>query len=175
MMSLAWGQRVSAAFRDRVRAIANDLRCSANDLMTCMAWESGRTFSPSVRNAAGSGAIGLIQFMPTTAAALGTTSEKLARMTAEQQLDLVARYFAPFKGRLRNLGDMYFAILWPDGIGKPDDAVIWTKQTRPTTYLQNKGLDLDKDGVITRAEVIAKVSPLLAQGLLPANAVTIAA
>jgi hypothetical protein len=65
--------------------------------------------------------------------------------------------------------------LWPDGIGKPDDAVIWTKQTRPTTYLQNKGLDLNAHGVVTRAEVIAKVAPLLAQGLLPANAATIAA
>jgi hypothetical protein len=174
MTTIAWGRRVSAGFRTRVRALAADLRCSADDLMTCIAWETGRTFSPSVRNAAGSGAIGLIQFMPTTAAALGTTSQKLARLTAEEQLAYVARYFAPFKGRLRNLGDMYFAILWPDGIGKPDEAVIWTQKTRPTTYLQNKGLDVNKDGVITRAEVLAKVAPLLAEGLSPGNRFDIA-
>lgn len=41
--------------------------------MAAMAFESGETFSPSIKNAAGSGAVGLIQFMPSTAKALGTS------------------------------------------------------------------------------------------------------
>lgn len=170
MTPLAWGRRVTPAFRDRVRQIAMKLGCAASDLMACIAWETGLKFSASVRNGAGSGAVGLIQFMPQTAAALGTTTEALAKMTPEGQLDFVEAYFAPWKGKLRNLGDLYCAILWPAGIGKLDSAVLFAKASRPTTYLQNKGFDVDHDGAITRAEVTAKVRAMLAQGLLPANA-----
>ncbi|WBO22314.1 lysozyme family protein [Sphingomonas abietis] len=171
MTPLAWGRKVSPAFRDRVRAIADGLGCSASDLMACMAWETGRTFSPSVRNGAGSGAVGLIQFMPQTAGQLHTTTAKLAALTAEQQLDYVDLYFRPYRGRLHNLGDLYCAILWPAGVGKPDSTVLFGKGgANPKLYLQNAGLDLDHDGDITRGEVTAKVQALLAQGLLAANA-----
>ena len=171
MTPLAWGRRVAPAFRDRVSAIADGLGCAANDMMACIAWESGRTFSPSVRNGAGSGAVGLIQFMPQTAALLHTTTEKLAAMSAVDQLAYVDLYFRPWRGRLHNLGDLYCAILWPSGVGQPDDHVLFAAGgARPKLYLQNKGLDLDHNGAVTRGEVTAKVSALLAEGLLPANA-----
>lgn len=146
------------------------LGCQINDMMTCIAWESGRTFSPSVKNMAGSGATGLIQFMPTTAMGLGTTVGALAQMTFEEQLVYVEKYFQPYKGRLHSLADVYMAILWPAGVGKPMDYLLWEKATRPTTYRQNSGLDVDRDGSISKAEVMAKVSPLLAEGLLDQNA-----
>jgi soluble lytic murein transglycosylase-like protein len=44
--------------------------------MACMAWESGRSFRPDVKNMAGSGATGLIQFMPTTAAGSAPRSRR---------------------------------------------------------------------------------------------------
>jgi hypothetical protein len=68
---LAWGARVSPTFRSKVRLVAADLGVRPDDLMACMAWESGRSFRPDVANMAGSGAVGLIQFMPSTAAAAG--------------------------------------------------------------------------------------------------------
>lgn len=166
---LAWGAKVSADFRAKVRTIASRLGVAADDLMACMAWETGRTFSPSVRNAAGSGATGLIQFMPATAKALGTTTDALARMSALEQLDYVERYFAPYRGRMRNLGDLYMAILWPAGVGKADSYVLWDRTTRPTTYRQNAGIDINRDGRITRGEALAKVSGLLAEGRRPGN------
>lgn len=166
---LAWGAKVSPEFRKRVREVAAKIGAPADDLMAAMAWETGRTFSPSQRNMAGSGATGLIQFMPATARGLGTTTDALARMTAVQQLDYVERYFLPYRGKLRNLGDLYMAILWPAGVGKPDSYVLWDAKTRPTTYRQNAGIDINRDGVITRAEALAKVSGLLAEGLLPGN------
>lgn len=166
---LAWGAKVSGEFRARVWWIANQLGLPADDLMACMAWESGRTFSPSVRNMAGSGATGLIQFMPTTAKGLGTTTDALAAMTAEDQLNYVYKYFLPYKGRLKNLGDIYMAILWPAGVGKADSYVLWDKGQRPTTYRQNAGLDVNKNGQITRGEALAKVSGLLAEGRKPGN------
>ncbi len=129
-----------------------------NDFIGCMAWESAETFSPSIKNAAGSGATGLIQFMPATARGMGTTVEKLAKMTQIEQLNYVYKYFLPQKGKLRNLGDVYMTILWPAGIGKSEDYVLWSRAKKPTTYRQNIGLDVNKDGVITRAECVAKVT-----------------
>jgi hypothetical protein len=170
-MKLAWGARVSAAFRARVVAISTMLGLDPSDLMSCMAFETGETFRADVRNAAGSGAVGLIQFMPSTAAALGTTTSVLAAMTAEQQLDYVLRYFKPWVGRLKSLGDVYGAILWPGMIGRADAYVVFDKADaqRPKLYIQNAGLDFNKDGRITRAEVCAKIVAKKARGLLPGN------
>lgn len=166
---LAWGARVSPMFRERAFWLADDLGMDPDDLMTCMAWESGRSFRPDVQNMAGSGATGLIQFMPATARGLGTTTAQLAAMTAEDQLNYVWKYFEPYDGRLKTLGDLYMAILWPAGVGKPDSYVLWDKGARPTTYRQNAGLDTDRDGRITRAETVAKVAALKTEGLRPGN------
>ena len=166
---IAWGAYVSPTFRERVWWIADTLGLNPDDLMACMAWESGETFSPSVKNAAGSGATGLIQFMPSTAVALGTSTQKLAAMTAEDQLNYVYKYFRPFAGRLNNLGDIYMAILWPRGVGQPDSYVLWDAGKSPTTFRQNAGLDVNKDRKVTRAECLSKIEGKLAKGLLPAN------
>lgn len=170
---LAWGAKVSPEFCGMVLAMCERLRISEPSwCMACMAFETGRTFTASVRNAAGSGAVGLIQFMPTTAGLLGTTTDLLAAMTPEHQLDYVERYFAPWKGRLECLGDVYGAILWPAMIGKPDASVVFdsSSATHPKLYLQNRGLDFDNDGKITKGEVVARVQACLSEGLLSQNA-----
>lgn len=169
MYQLAWGARVSAAFRQRVDEIAAGLGADASDLMACMAFESARTFSASIRNAAGSGAVGLIQFMPQTAAALDTTTEDLLAMTAEQQLEFVADYFRPYTGRLHNVMDTYSVILWPAMVGKPPSYVAFSKAdlAHPKLYLENRGLDFNHDGIITKAEACSQVVALRAVGLKP--------
>lgn len=166
---IAWGAKVSQTFKERVIWTADALGCSVNDLMACMAWESGETFSADIKNAAGSGATGLIQFMPSTAKALGTTTSALAKMTPEDQLRYVYKYFQPYAGRLHNLGDVYMAILWPKGVGQPDHFVLFDKKRTPTTFRQNAGLDVNHDEAVTRAECLVKVNQKLAKGLLPEN------
>lgn len=167
--SIAWGSKVSSVFRDRLWWIADTLSLNPDDLMACMAWESGETFSPSIKNAAGSGATGLIQFMPSTARGLGTTTAQLARMSAEDQLNYVYTYFRPYAGRLRNLGDVYMAILWPRGVGQSDSYVLWERGASPTTFRQNAGLDTNRDGRVTRAECLLKIQEKLAKGLREEN------
>lgn len=135
--------------------------------MACMAFESAETFRPDIRNAAGSGAVGLIQFMPATARGLGTSTEALAAMSAVEQLDYVRLYFKPYAGRMRNLADVYMAILYPKAIGKPDDYVLFARPS--IAYSQNAGLDRDGDGYITKAEAITRVQAKLTLGLLPSN------
>lgn len=165
-LPLAWGNKVTGAFKGKVIDICHGLNIAdPNWLMACIAFESGETFSASITNGAGSGATGLIQFMPATARGLGTTTEILASMSAYDQLDYVEQYFRPYAGRLNNLGDIYMAILWPAGIGKPDSWILWDSETRPTTYRQNAGLDLDSDGRIIRAEAVAKIREKLNKGL----------
>jgi hypothetical protein len=160
--TVVWGQKVSVAFKDKVFKICADLLIDADHLMACMAFESGGSFSPSVRNAAGSGAVGLIQFMPRTAQLLGTDTNKLAAMSAEQQLDYVEAYFKRFKGKIRSLEDLYMAILYPVAVGESNEYVLF--QSPSTAYDQNKGLDSNMDGVITKYEATAAVRGALKRG-----------
>jgi hypothetical protein len=165
IMRIAWGAKVDAAFRHRAIAVCNALSIPVDFLMSAMAFESAEKFSPSVKNAAGSGAVGLIQFMPSTATALGTTTDKLAAMTAVQQLDYVGKYFAPKKDRLQSLEDVYMAILYPAAIGWPSSAALFTG--RSITYRQNKGLDANRDGTITVHEAAASVAAKFRKGIQP--------
>jgi hypothetical protein len=165
---LAWGAKVSMAFGTRVIALGAEHGCDPSYFMAGMAFESAGTFSPSVRNPV-SQFVGLIQFGPAAAAALGTTLDALGAMTAEEQLEYVAGYFAPYRGRLRSLSDVYMAILWPRAIGKPDSEVIFGAGSN--AYLQNRGLDLDHNGAVTKAEAASLVNQRLIEGLKPINAV----
>jgi peptidoglycan hydrolase-like protein with peptidoglycan-binding domain len=146
--------KVSHAFKEKVVNIASDLGTNPNFLMAVMSFETGESFDPAKRNPV-SGAVGLIQFMKPTAQGLGTTQDALARMTAEEQLDFVAKHFKPFKGKLRTLEDAYMAVLFPAAVGKGADHVLFRKPT--TRYNQNRGLDINRDGRITVGEAADKV------------------
>lgn len=164
-VKIAWGAKVSPAFKQKVILICKELQISPDFLMACMAFETGETFSPSIPNAAGSGAIGLIQFMRTTAEDLKTSTDKLKKMTAIEQLDYVKKYFIPYKNRLKTLEDVYLAILYPAGIGKPLSHVFFRKGTK--VYDQNKGLDKNGDGKITLLEIASTVRQKYEKGLKP--------
>lgn len=167
--ALAWGAKVSAIFRDKVRAISSGLATDPNYLMAAIAFETGCSFSASQPNKAGSGAVGLIQFMPRTAIGLGTSCAHLAAMTAEDQLDIVQKYFATYTGKLHSLSDVYMAILWPTAVSKPDDFVLFSRNINPAAYRQNAGLDVNGDGKVTKSEAADKVQAMLAEGLRPGN------
>ncbi|MDB5983888.1 MAG: lytic transglycosylase [Pseudomonas sp.] len=159
---LAWGKRVSVDFCAKVKEVSSEIEVDPSFLMACMAFETGATFSPSIM----SGAVGLIQFMPSTALALGTDTETLSNMTAINQLDYVAKYFMPRRGSLHTLSDVYMAILWPVAIGKPETYVLFDKNDplHPNRYIQNAGLDFNRDGVVTKAEAAARVQFMLDKG-----------
>jgi peptidoglycan hydrolase-like protein with peptidoglycan-binding domain len=152
-------ENVDDEFKEKVVEIAERIKINPNFLMAIMSFESGGTFSPSIKSIAGSGATGLIQFMPNTAKSLGTTTAKLAKMSAVEQLDFVEEYFKPFKGKLKTIEDAYMAVLLPKGIGKGKDFVLFKKGT--VSYTQNSGLDLNGDGKITVGEAAQKVAERL--------------
>ena len=159
---MIYADRVTPLFCAKVDKIAHVRDIEADWLMACIAFETGETFSPSVLNKAGSGAVGLIQFMPQTAAALGTSTADLMRMTAEEQLDYVDKYIKQWAHRIGSLEDLYLSILWPAGIGKKLDDVLMLRNDplKPKNYVQNKGLDYDRDGKITVREATRRVREL---------------
>ncbi|MEM5473582.1 transglycosylase SLT domain-containing protein [Hoeflea sp. AS60] len=163
--AIAWGARVSAAFKRKAIEIAHRLEMDPNHLMAIMAFETGRSFDPSETNRAGSGATGLIQFMPATARDLGTTTAALATMSAVDQLDYVERYLNPYKGKMADLESAYMAVLYPRGVDKEPGYVLFRKGSK--AYKLNRGLDTNGNGYVTKTEAAAKVSVLLAEGLQP--------
>lgn len=167
---LAWGNKFKADEIARVKKMITNLRWPNGAMqwvMGCMAFESARSFSPAMQN--GIGATGLIQIIKPTAIGMGTTTDALAKMTVLQQLEYVEKYFTPYAGRVNNLGDLYMSILWPAGVGKADDFVLWSKAKQPTTYQQNAGLDINADGTILRIECCHKVNNLMVEGFIGDN------
>jgi hypothetical protein len=162
---IAWGTRVPVEFRTKVVQIADRLQVDPNHLMAAMAFETAETFSPSIPNQAGSGAVGLIQFTTPAAQCLRTTTAALGKMTALQQLDYVERYFKECAGSRKpaTLEDLYMAILWPRAVGEPDDYILW--QAPDIRYNQNRGLDRNGDGTVTKREAASLVKEKLEKGL----------
>jgi len=153
-MAADWVQDLP--FIQKVQDVAKSLNCSYIDLLCCMAFETGRTFNPGLRNSIG--ATGLIQFIKPTAIALGTTTDALAAMTRVEQMAYVQTYFK--KGPVAKvanpqLEDLYMQILWPAAVGKPLDYVLFRAPDK--AYEQNKGLDREKKGYVTKQDAASKV------------------
>jgi len=118
----------SPEFNDKLNKIGQKLGVDPKDLMRIMQFETGGKMSPSTNNGI-SDAVGLIQFMPQTARDLGTTTEKLAKMSAVEQLDYVYKFYDINKKRLGitsglDLGDLYMLTFMPAAVNKPDDFVL---------------------------------------------------
>ncbi|WP_312442720.1 PAAR-like protein [Lacrimispora sp.] len=154
-----WGksQYVTQDFKDKAAGVAKALNIDPDNLMAVMAFESG--FNPAQKNMGGGSATGLVQFMPTVAEELHTTTTALATMSGVEQLDYVFGYFYPYKGQLGTLGDVYMRVLWPDAIGQSDNYILYSKGS--TYYAANAGLDGSVDGIVdgnvTKKEAVQAV------------------
>lgn len=149
-------------FMAGVNAIATKYNTSPEAILAVMHFETGGSFDPSTRNAVGSGATGLIQFVPATAKGLGTTTDQIAKMGRSEQLALVDEYLSGtgLSGNKENqIEDVYMAVLYPKAVGKPLSYPLFKKGTKQ--YEQNAGLDQDGDGIITKADASAKVRAIM--------------
>jgi hypothetical protein len=149
-------------FQSAVTDTAGRLGIPEEHLYAAMSFETGGTFNPGITNAAGSGATGLIQFMPSTAKGLGTSTEELAGMSRARQMHYVEKYLSNKGiGPNSSLDDIYMAILFPAAVGKSDDYVLFGQGAMSgytgRAYDQNRGLDKNGDGSITKKEAAQKV------------------
>jgi len=194
--NLIFESKVTDEFKNEVLKTAYDLKVDPNLLMGVMAFETGETFSPSIQNAAGANAFGLIQFMNVTLkdinATFGTshTLDSIKNMNAVDQLSVVKLQFEMWQNRgksLADVSDFYMTVFSPKYAGKPNstemykyksiqvsdttisetgDTSIVQKQipNKTSAYWQNRGLDSNKDSVITKGEAAAKVRAKLSRG-----------
>ena len=146
------------AFLDKVKNICGALSVNYMDMLAVMNLESARTFDPWIRNSLGY--TGLIQFGTAAAKTLGTSTDALRQLNRIDQCDWVLRYFQYWKqvkgvGNLR-LVDMYLTVLWPAGVGRPDDYVIFPRGS--AQYRANSGFDTQTVGYITVGMVADSIS-----------------
>jgi hypothetical protein len=134
-------------FTEKVTKISSELGIEADWLMFVMWFES--RLNPQAVNPI-SGATGLIQFMPSTARSLGTTTGVLKHMSNVQQLDYVLAYLRTYKGRMKRWVDVYLAVFYPKAMGKPNYVI-----TSDIVAKQNRVFDLNRDLDITVKEIEA--------------------
>lgn len=106
-----------ASYADQIVQLSNKLGIHPSWLANVINFESGG--NPQARNPYSS-ATGLIQFIKSTAAGLGTSVDALYQMTGREQMVYVEKYFSKYAGKLRSQEDVYMAVFYPKAIGNPD-------------------------------------------------------
>ena len=162
---------ISQDFHNKVMDMAEKLNCSYEDLITVMNFESG--INPKEGNPQ-KGPVGLIQFTNISLKSLNRkysynlTKADVIKMTETEQLDLVEKYLKMSidrSPRLRNkkkldAADLYSLILLPNRAGRD---ILCEKGERNSNgkllryYESNAPIDVGNDGIITRADILAKL------------------
>ena len=146
-------------FATKVKDVSGKLEIPAEWLMAVMYIES--KFDASVYNYKGSGAVGLIQFMPSTARDLNTSAWAISKMNHLQQLEYVYMYLDKVKNRhgpYKSLADLYLGILYPKARSQEACYTLFAKPSR--AYRQNSGLDEDRDGRVTVMDIEKRLARL---------------
>lgn len=156
-------EKTSPEFRAELWRLASRLGLDPSYIAAVMAHESG--LNPAATNPTG-GATGLIQFMPATAIALGTTTQALRDMSAEKQLAYVERFFRPYAPRMRKdvPGDYLMATFMGGFIGQDPSTVLFARGEKG--YAQNAGFDRANKGTITIADVTSDIDKIVAAARL---------
>ncbi|MDR2541163.1 MAG: lytic transglycosylase domain-containing protein [Candidatus Peribacteria bacterium] len=149
------------AFKAKVEEISKELQINPNRLMLVMKKESG--LKHAIVNKEG-GATGLIQFMPTTAKNLGTSTEKLKQMTAVQQLEYVKKYYQKNAGNFKSYDDLRLYTFFPAAMGKPDDYVFETPTLSAQTIAKQNHRGKDQ---ITMADYKERLKTTVTENVPP--------
>lgn len=114
LSAIAKAYRLTSAEAAELARVARSVGADAGALANLIQFESG--WNPRARNPT-SGATGLIQFMPKTAARLGTSTSALARLDRLGQLAYVERYLSAWRGKLGTPYALYMSVFYPVAIG----------------------------------------------------------
>lgn len=126
-------------FITEVENVSKRLGINPNWIMAVMYKES--RLNPQAVNKKG-GATGLIQFMPQTAKALGTTTYQLFKLDNVDQLKYVEKYFTPYKKYIDSYLDLYLVTFFPLALSKSNEWFFETKNlSKELIGIQNKGIN----------------------------------
>ncbi len=154
------GSHLTKEFLAKVKQVAKNINCDYEDLLAVMNSES--TLNPASVHKNKNGkktAVGLIQFTESGGIAelnrtygLNLTIDKIEKMSAIEQLDLVEKYYKittkKFGGKKLSAADLY-AVTYVPGFAKNE---ILTRRG-DGYYEGNEGLDENGDGVISKDDL----------------------
>ena len=150
-------EKLEPGFARKLLQTINSVPGTNGDRLTALlSEESG--FRPHIKNPIG--ADGLMQWLPAFMGVVGTSPEKLAKMNATQQLDIVRNTLLMWKkGHPAALDDPAMGG-WGNSAGEPDSKVIASAEPpfpplNPSAvyYTANKGYDKEGKGYITIGDV----------------------
>lgn len=111
--------RFGRSLAEDIVRVANSVGANPYHLANLINFESGG--STSVYNRRGSGAVGLIQFIPPTARSLGTSTDELSKMNSSEQMQYVEKYLKQFGSNLNTEQKLYMAVFFPKWMHKDID------------------------------------------------------
>lgn len=148
----ALDNKLGSGFSEKLEGICERLKCEPEALLGLMFSESGLT-TTAVNSS--SGATGLIQWLPSTARNLGTTTTALRQMSGVQQLDYVEKYLQNCKSSYFGDGEMsagdLYSLVWLPAYAKKD--VLVSSGER----YYSSGLDVDHDGRCTKDDLSKRI------------------
>ena len=114
-------------FQKRLEEVAKEIWANPADLRCIIDAESRYdTTATSIH----SNAKWLIQFLPSTARDLWTSTKELAQMSWVNQLEFVIKYFNQFKKPFTSLTDLYLAVFFPIARWKWPNYILWSNEKR---------------------------------------------
>ena len=161
-------------FLDKVKQVAQNINCDYRDLLAIMNNESGiNPQSGLKKDGTVASAVGLIQFMDPAVAELNNnynlnlTREKIVKMSAIEQLDLIEKLYKVIK-KQRNIPDgkidaatLYAMIFLPARCNKQTLAVkgeINPKTGKLLGYYEQNPMDENGDGKLTKSDLIKRLN-----------------
>lgn len=143
-----------------IRRAALRLQIAPHDLATVIAFETSGTFDPTIKNPYAE-AYGLIQFTEIGLRGMGDRREPrdIAKLSFDEQIMLVEQYIKSHGITPTNLPDLYMLIFAPDYAGKAMSSILY--RAPKESYTDNKWLDKEKKGYITKRDAAMAVVPYL--------------
>ena len=168
-------KKLGAEFLERVKLVAQNLKCDYKDLLAVLNSESSLNPQAGLDRKTGKikGAVGLLQFTNIAIEELNRrynldlTKEKILKMTAVEQLDLVEKYLKIAKSRVfgenerLSAANLYAITFLP---ARANRLTLCTKGEKDSEgrllryYEKNQGLDLNNDGKITKGELAQRIN-----------------
>jgi len=144
------------SFLKELNSIANDIGVDPSLILIKFYIESGIDPTQRNRDTDASGIFQLMWFnLPK-----GMTPKEFSMLSATEQLKYYRKYITPYKKYLKNaeIEDLYLLGLYPAKvINKTEIIFVYPSEN----YIQNRGLDTNKDGKITRRDIRRKITNYL--------------
>ena len=140
------------SFLVELNTIANELGVDPSLILIKFFIES--KIDPTIQNE-DTGAAGIFQIMWFNLPP-GMTLKQFTELSATEQLHWYRKYITPYKRYLKNaeIEDLYLLGLYPAKVKNPTEIIFVSPSEK---YKQNKGLDYNKDGKITRTDIRRKI------------------